>query len=34
LTGNGELLYSKLNTGKFPDEQAIVDLLDKRLVKK
>ena len=34
LTGNGELLYSKLSTGKFPDEQAIVDLLEKRLAKK
>jgi selenoprotein W-related protein len=34
LTANGELLYSKLNTGKFPEEQAIVDLLDKRLAKK
>ena len=34
LTANGELVYSKLATGKFPDEQAIVDLLDKRLAKK
>ena len=34
LSANGELLYSKLDTGKFPDEQSIVDLLDKRLAKK
>jgi selenoprotein W-related protein len=34
LTANGELLYSKLKTGQFPDEQTIVDLLDKRLTKK
>jgi selenoprotein W-related protein len=34
LTANGELLYSKLKTGQFPDEQAIVDLLEKRLAKK
>ena len=34
LTGNGELLYSKLETGKFPDEQAILDLLEKRSGKK
>jgi selenoprotein W-related protein len=34
LTANGELLYSKLKTGQFPDEQSIVDLLDKRLSRK
>jgi len=34
LTANGELLYSKLGTGKFPDEQSIVDLLEKKLAKK
>jgi selenoprotein W-related protein len=34
LTANGELLYSKLKSGQFPDEQAIVDLLDKRLARK
>ena len=34
LTANGELLYSKLKTGQFPDEQGIVDMLDKRLSKK
>jgi selenoprotein W-related protein len=25
LTANGELLYSKLKTGKFPDEQSALD---------
>ena len=34
LTANGELLYSKLKTGQFPDEQSIVDQLEKRLAKK
>jgi selenoprotein W-related protein len=34
LTANGELLYSKLKTGQFPDEQSIVDTLGKRLAKK
>jgi len=34
LTVNGELLYSKLETGKFPDEQAMLDLLEKRTGKK
>ena len=34
LTVNGELLYSKLAIGKFPDEQAILDLLEKRSGKK
>jgi selT/selW/selH-like putative selenoprotein len=34
LSANGELLYSKLKTKEFPDEQAIVDMLDKRLAKK
>ena len=34
LTANGELVYSKLATGKFPDEQDIVDQLEKRLAKK
>jgi selenoprotein W-related protein len=34
LTANGELLYSKLKTGQFPDEQSIVDMLEKRLAKK
>ena len=31
LSVNGELLYSKLKTGQFPDEQAIVDVVGKRL---
>jgi selenoprotein W-related protein len=34
LTANGELLYSKLQTGKFPDEAAIVDAVGTRLKKK
>ena len=34
LSANGELLYSKLKSGQFPDEQSIVDLLEKRLGKK
>ncbi len=33
LSANGELLYSKLQTGSFPDEQSIVDLLEKRLAR-
>jgi len=31
LTVNGELLYSKLKTGKFPDEEAIVAAVGKRM---
>jgi selenoprotein W-related protein len=27
----GELIYSKLQTGKFPDEDAIVEAVGKRL---
>ena len=27
LTANGVLLYSKLKTGEFPDEQDMVELL-------
>jgi len=34
LTANGELLYSKLKTGQFPDEQNIIDTLGKKLAKK
>ena len=34
LTVNGELLYSKLKTGKFPDEQAMIDVVGARLRKK
>jgi selenoprotein W-related protein len=31
LTADGELLYSKLQTGKFPDEQALLDKVGTRL---
>lgn len=31
LTVNGELLYSKLKTGSFPDEKAMLDAVGKRL---
>ena len=31
LTVNGKLVYSKLETGKFPDEQAMIDTVGKRL---
>ena len=34
LTVNGELLYSKLATGEFPDEDAMLKELAKRLKKK
>ena len=30
---NGELVYSKLETGKFPDEKWVVDTLGKKLKK-
>jgi selenoprotein W-related protein len=30
LTVNGELLYSKLKTGKFPDESEMLALVSKR----
>jgi selenoprotein W-related protein len=33
VTANGELIYSKLKTGKFPDEQALVDVIGSRLKK-
>ncbi len=33
LTVNGELLYSKLKTGEFPDENAMVDAVGKRVKK-
>jgi selenoprotein W-related protein len=33
LTVNGELLYSKLKEGKFPDEKWAVDVVGKRLKK-
>jgi len=28
LTVNGKLVYSKLKTGKFPDEKAILDTVE------
>lgn len=31
LSVNGELLYSKLKTGEFPDEKAMVEAVGKRL---
>jgi len=31
LKANGELLYSKLETGEFPDEQWVLDTLKTRL---
>ena len=33
LKANGELIYSKLQTGKFPDEQRILDQLASRVKK-
>jgi selenoprotein W-related protein len=30
LTVDGELLYSKLKTGKFPDEQEMIDAVSSR----
>jgi selenoprotein W-related protein len=33
VTVNGELIYSKLKTGKFPDEAAMVDTVGARLKK-
>ena len=30
LSADGELIYSKLTTGKFPDEQWVLDALQKR----
>jgi hypothetical protein len=31
---NGDLIYSKLKTGQFPDEQEMVDAVGARLKKK
>ena len=31
LTVDGDLLYSKLKTREFPDEQAMLDAVGKRL---
>jgi selenoprotein W-related protein len=33
VTVDGELIYSKLKTGQFPDEAAIVDAVSARLRK-
>jgi selenoprotein W-related protein len=33
VTANGELIYSKLATGQFPDEQTILDGVRGRLKK-
>jgi selenoprotein W-related protein len=33
LSANGDLLYSKLQTGKFPDEKAMIDAVGERLKK-
>ena len=34
LSINGDLVYSKLKTGKFPDEQWVLDTVGSRLNKK
>jgi selenoprotein W-related protein len=34
LSLNGDLIYSKLKTGQFPDEQWVVDAVGSRLKKK
>jgi selenoprotein W-related protein len=31
ITINGELIYSKLKTGKFPEEKWVMETLKKRL---
>jgi selenoprotein W-related protein len=31
LSLDGELVYSKLQTGEFPDEEKVVDLVGKRI---
>jgi selenoprotein W-related protein len=31
LSLDGELVYSKLKTGKFPDEKWVLELVEKRL---
>jgi selenoprotein W-related protein len=31
LTCDGDLVYSKLQTGEFPDEEAMVDAVGQRL---
>ena len=34
LSANGDLLYSKLQTGEFPNEQAALDLIERRLARR
>ncbi len=34
VTIDGNLVYSKLQTGEFPDEQAILDLVQARVPKR
>ena len=34
LSINGDLIYSKLKTGKFPDEQWVIETLNARMKKK
>jgi selenoprotein W-related protein len=34
VTADGELLYSKLKTGKFPDEKWVLDAVGDRLSKR
>ncbi len=31
ITVNGELIYSKLETGKFPDEKWVLDTVAKKM---
>ena len=33
ITVNGELIYSKLKTGKFPDEKWVLETVGSRLAK-
>jgi selenoprotein W-related protein len=34
LSVDGDLIYSKLKTGKFPDEKAMIDAVGHRLKKR
>ena len=34
LSADGDLLYSKLQAGKFPDEKAMIDAVGSRLKKR
>jgi selenoprotein W-related protein len=34
LSLNGKQIYSKLETGKFPDEQWVLDTIEERLLQK